>query len=141
MYRNVIVAYDGSAGARAALERAAAVAGGEGASLTLVESTAKTSAPVLPEIPPEEADAGARARKSLEQAVGALDPELSASSWVVGGPPAAGILAVADEIKADLIVTGSRGRGQVASALLGSTATELVQQASCDVLVVHPTDD
>jgi len=141
MYRNVLVAYDGSDGARAALDRAVDVAQSGDTALTLVESTAKASAPVLPEIPPADADAAARARLSLKRAIETLDPELAAAPWVVGGPPARAILAVADEIDADLIVTGSRGRGQVASALLGSVATELVQNATCDVLVVHPTED
>ena len=59
---------------------------------------------------------------------------------MVGGPAGKGILAVAKEIHADLIVTGSRARGRVVRTLLGSVSTELVQNASCDVLVVHPAE-
>ena len=121
-YRNVVVAYDGTAGARAALDRAAAVAGTEGASLTLVQASSDE----------------AEARHSLQEAIESLDPSLKAGPWVVNGAAAEGILAVAREIHADLIVTGSRARGQVVRALLGSTSTELVQNAPCDVLVVHP---
>lgn len=121
-YRNVVVAYDGTAGARAALDRAAAVAGTEGASLTLVRASSDE----------------AEARHSLQEAIESLDPSLKAGPWVVNGAAAEGILAVAREIHADLIVTGSRARGQVVRALLGSTSTELVQNAPCDVLVVHP---
>jgi nucleotide-binding universal stress UspA family protein len=40
MYRNVVVASDGSEGAKAALARAAQVADGDGSSLTLVEAVA-----------------------------------------------------------------------------------------------------
>jgi nucleotide-binding universal stress UspA family protein len=57
---------------------------------------------------------------------------------VVGGPAGKAILTVADDIEADLIVTGSRGRGRVARAVLGSVSSEIVQRAPCDVLVVHP---
>jgi len=121
-YRNVVVAYDGTDGARAALERAAAVADTEGASLTLVRASSDE----------------AEARHSLQEAIESLDPSLKAGPWVVNGAAAQGILAVAREIHADLIVTGSRARGQVVRALLGSTSTELVQNAPCDVLVVHP---
>lgn len=121
-YRNVIVAYDGTDGARAALARAAVVADTEGASLTLVQSASDES----------------EARHSLADAIESLDPSLDASPWVVAGPAAAGIIAVAGEIHADLIVTGSRARGPVIRTLLGSVSTEVVQNAPCDVLVVHP---
>lgn len=122
MYRNVVVAYDGSEGADAALARAAEIAGAGGAALSLVRATSD--------------EAGAR--RSLEEAIGSLDPSLEASPWVVGTPPAEAILAVARDIHADLIVTGSRGRGRVERALLGSVSSELVHQAPCDALVVHP---
>ncbi|MBB5916245.1 nucleotide-binding universal stress UspA family protein [Nocardia transvalensis] len=40
--------------------------------------------------------------------------------------------------RAQLVVIGSRGRGALAGALLGSTANSLVQHAYCPVMVVHP---
>jgi nucleotide-binding universal stress UspA family protein len=72
--------------------------------------------------------------------VGALDPSLGASPWVVGGPAGRAILTVADDIGADLIVSGSRGRGALKSALLGSVSTEILQGARCDVLVIRPPE-
>lgn len=38
---------------------------------------------------------------------------------------------------ADLIVVGSRGRGDIASLILGSTSHRVVNHASCDVLVAR----
>jgi nucleotide-binding universal stress UspA family protein len=142
-YRNVVVAYDGTDGARAALARAAAVADTEGASLTLVHATMGRAEALMPEPVPRpsrhpDPESTAEARHLLEQAIDGLDPVLSASPWIVGGPAAKGVLAVAEEIHADLIVTGSRAHGRVARALVGSVSTELVQNAPCDVLVVHP---
>jgi nucleotide-binding universal stress UspA family protein len=82
----------------------------------------------------------AEARHVVERAIADLDPELGASPWIAGGPAGEAILAVAEEIGADLIVTGSRGRGRLARAVLGSVSTHLVQNAGCDVLVVHPRE-
>ena len=139
MYRNVIVAYDGSEGARAALQRGAEVAKRDGSSLTLVEAVEDSIPALFPGAPrtagPETAAEG---RMELKAAVESVDPSLEASPWVVGGPAGKGILAVADEIGADLIVTGSRGRGRVARAVLGSVSSEIVHEAACDVLVVNP---
>ena len=45
----------------------------------------------------------------------------------------------ASELAADLIVTGSRGRGQLRSMLLGSVAAEVAAHAPCPVLVARST--
>lgn len=139
MYRNVVVAYDGSEGARAALARAVEIAARDTAALTVVEATAEQMPSVVPgaprQSPPETAE---KARKELRAAVEELDPALEASPWVVGGPPAKAILTVAEDIEADLIVTGSRNRGAIARAVLGSISTEILHGARCDVLVVQP---
>jgi nucleotide-binding universal stress UspA family protein len=139
MYGNLVVAFDGSEGAKAALARAVEIARRDGAALTVVEATSEEMPSVVPgsprQSPPEVAE---RARKELRQAVEELDPKLEASPWAVGGPPAKAILTVAEDIEADLIVTGSRNRGAVARAVLGSVSTEVLHGARCDVLVVQP---
>lgn len=48
------------------------------------------------------------------------------------------ILAQARTHDIDLIVVGTRGRGGLARALLGSTAEELIRHADCPVLTVGP---
>jgi nucleotide-binding universal stress UspA family protein len=50
------------------------------------------------------------------------------------------ILLAAEQVAADLIVVGSRGRGVVTQALFGSTVTGLVQHARVPVAVVPPSD-
>ena len=47
------------------------------------------------------------------------------------------IVAEAEDTRADLIVIGSRGRGGVASMILGSVSAEVVDRAPCPVLVAR----
>ena len=52
------------------------------------------------------------------------------------GAAAHEIVAAAREWEADLIVMGTRGRGRLATFLLGSTAEEVIRRAHCPVLTV-----
>jgi nucleotide-binding universal stress UspA family protein len=52
------------------------------------------------------------------------------------GPPAAVVLAAADDADVDLIVLGSRGVGQYPEQLLGSTSTQVAQHSTRPVTVV-----
>jgi len=65
-----------------------------------------------------------------------VDAGLKVEQHVIRGRAADAINDLAAEIGADLIVTGSRGRGQLASMLLGSVATEVATHAPCPALVV-----
>lgn len=62
----------------------------------------------------------------------------SASTLRRRGNPATELLDVAREMGADLVVVGSRGRGALSSALLGSVSSAVAAAASCPVLVVPP---
>jgi nucleotide-binding universal stress UspA family protein len=53
-----------------------------------------------------------------------------------GYPPDA-IVQYSEEVGADLIVVGSRGRGGVASLILGSTSHRLIHIAKTDVLIAR----
>ena len=56
---------------------------------------------------------------------------------VVCGRAATAICDVARSTGADLVVTGSRGRGVIAATLLGSVAAEVATHAPCPVLVAR----
>lgn len=56
--------------------------------------------------------------------------------WVEVGPTKSKILAVAEDVGADLIICGSHGRHGL-SLLLGSTANAVLHGAKCDVLTVR----
>ena len=47
-----------------------------------------------------------------------------------------GILKVADEIKADIIVMGTRGLSTLRGAIMGSVSHALIEKAHCPVLIV-----
>jgi nucleotide-binding universal stress UspA family protein len=53
------------------------------------------------------------------------------------GKPAEEIVALGEELEAGLIVVGSRGRGGIRRALMGSVCDSVVRHAHCPVLVVR----
>jgi nucleotide-binding universal stress UspA family protein len=68
---------------------------------------------------------------------------LETSGGVVGGAhfrvgnPAAEIVARAEEVRAGLVVLGSRGLGAMRRALMGSVSDSVVRHAPCPALVVR----
>jgi len=53
------------------------------------------------------------------------------------GSPGRALIDYSAEIGAELVVVGTRGRGRVRSLLLGSTAEDVVNSGSCDMLLVR----
>ena len=87
-------------------------------------------------------DAEDALRDELGAEISRLAEPLAGHDWtvdwrVVGGRPATSIIDAADAFRADLIVVGSRGRGPLASMLLGSVSAEIVEHAPCSVLVAR----
>jgi nucleotide-binding universal stress UspA family protein len=82
-------------------------------------------------------------RKSAAQAV--LDDakqKFGTTAFIVNeelheGREAESILKVAESRKADLIVMGTRGLGAVKGFLVGSVSRKVIHYASCPVMVVH----
>jgi nucleotide-binding universal stress UspA family protein len=56
------------------------------------------------------------------------------------GSPAYDVVRLANELKADLIVTGTMGRRGVEGLLLGNTAESVLTHCDCDVLTVKPAE-
>jgi nucleotide-binding universal stress UspA family protein len=75
-----------------------------------------------------------------------LEPVLSGAGVPVtkvdldGYPPDV-LVAYATEVDASVLVLGTRGRGDFASLILGSTSHRAIQLATCDVLVVKPDQE
>src|SRR5262245_44871065 len=74
-------------------------------------------------------------RSSLQR-VQAPHPVIQVEHRLEDGDPAKGILRVAEESHAHLIVMGTKGRTGVARLLMGSVAEQVQRRATCPVLVV-----
>jgi nucleotide-binding universal stress UspA family protein len=147
--RRVVVGVDGSTGSRAALVYAWTAAATRDAELEVVGTYAVSASwidpyaydPTLPDT----------LRAHTEETVSRLveevrrDPAVSAVPGaaivpvrtVVSPGPAAQEL-VNRSRDADLLVVGSRGRGGMRSAMLGSVALHCATHAECPVVVAHP---
>lgn len=140
---SVVVGYDGSPRATRALDWAAAEAGRKGLPLTVVQAIRHPEflapAGVWPLIEPE-ALAAARdvTNEGVERAAQAAgNPQVS--GLTVAGHPADVLLDAAKD--ASLLVVGTRGRGDLVGALLGSVAFAVSSHAPCPVVVVRGSTD
>jgi nucleotide-binding universal stress UspA family protein len=136
----VVVGVDGSEVSRTVLEKAAEEAAWRGGSLHIVHVAQH---PVVYSEVPIDLTGMIEAERSAvwEQ----LEPAISNITIPVervdlDGYPADVLPGYAKQAGADLIVVGTRGRGDLASLILGSTSHRTIQLASCDVLVVKPAD-
>lgn len=138
----IVVGVDGSPGAAAALEFAAAEAALRFARLRVV-SVWDVPPPLVETfaLPTEAYDfyqaSGKRLADDAVEDVHDLHPEVDVAASSVEG--AAGVVLADAARDADLLVVGSRGRGGFATLLLGSVSDYLVHHAPCPVVVVpHP---
>jgi nucleotide-binding universal stress UspA family protein len=79
--------------------------------------------------------ADARAQTLLDDAAAQMPAGVDFSTELLDGPPADAIVAVAEARGADAIVVGSRGRGRV-GALLGSVSHEVLHLSDRPVVVI-----
>ena len=131
------VAIDGSEGSDAAIDEALELAHGVGAHVTFAYVRRPPSTllgyPYYERLLSNEL---ATARDTLAAATEkARALGIDTASEILEGDPVDEILSVADNHAADLIVMGSRGRGALAGALLGSVSSGVVQHAGVPVLV------
>jgi nucleotide-binding universal stress UspA family protein len=137
----VLLALDGSATADAARRAVAALAWPSG---SIVHILGVTDADLAPRPRTGEdaqgtGDADGRAiGRVVEGAAASLGKYgLASDAMVICGRPATVIVDQARDLRADLVVVGSRGRGPFTSLLLGSVSAEVVDHAPCPVLIVR----
>jgi nucleotide-binding universal stress UspA family protein len=81
------------------------------------------------------------ADQAIERTIAALPADTPAEPRVETGEPGLTICRVADELDADVIVLGTRGRGAIKRALLGSVSTHVTNNAGRPVLVIGDAAD
>jgi nucleotide-binding universal stress UspA family protein len=145
--RPILICYDGSAGSVRAIETAAALL--EGRIAVVVDigpawAEAETYAAVVPGVDVGmlyQQDLDAASERAVEgvklarQAGFSAEPRgrLAAATWE-------GIIDLADEIDASVIVAGSRGLKGARELFEGSVSHELAEHAKRPVLIVPPSE-
>lgn len=134
---SILVATDGSECSRAAVAAGIQLAKDEQAKLRFVHVVRPSEWLTEGGIREEDADSPLEqaAQQAHEQGI-ETELELIPAEDSVANE----IIAYARASGSDLIVVGSRRRGRLATALLGSVSRELVSTADRPVLVVHQTD-
>jgi nucleotide-binding universal stress UspA family protein len=147
VFKNILIAVDGSKHAERAFEEAVDLAGQSGASLTAIAAFPNIApwvyvggyGAIVPPAGLEDLHEQSRREHSrmLDDLVERLGGGHEIQKIVVQGSPAEAILNQAREGGHDLIVMGSRGRGELRSLLLGSVSHHVLQTSPIPVLVAH----
>ena len=147
MFRHILVPYDGSDPANAALSQAVDLATSQGSTLTLISVWRRPSQIVGAEMPmtPDtvdiiDRDAEVEAERMLASARARVPEGIRVDTMLVEGPPAVAILETAQRGRHDIVIMGSRGRGAIRSALLGSVSAAMIHHSPIPVLVMRGSD-
>jgi nucleotide-binding universal stress UspA family protein len=141
-YRNILVAYDGSPAADAALGQAILLAESERALLTLMTVVRPPNGMAsIAGGEPLARSIHEAYETCLRRATDTVPEDIGVTRVIVDGIPALRVLEQAKKGRHDLIVMGSRGRGRIAGGLLGSVSAEVLHHAEVPVLVTHAPKD
>ena len=139
MFKNIVLAVDGSEYSLRALEYARSLALNYKASLWLVHVFSHTSDLLgyqdFEKLYAKRKGAG---QAILDDALAKLsDANFEIHAELVEGSDAEAILTLAEKHEVDLIVMGTRGFGSVKGLLVGSVSRKVIHLSSCPVMVVH----
>jgi nucleotide-binding universal stress UspA family protein len=140
MFKNILLAVDGSEHALHAAKTAAELARSMDAEILRIVVAFEPVPPYLGE-PNLQTAISARMKEAEEilqksiEAIGEIPGEVHTE--VLEGAPAEAIIDVAKTRQSDLVVMGSRGLGRLQGALLGSQSQKVVRHAPCPVLIVR----
>jgi nucleotide-binding universal stress UspA family protein len=136
--RSIVCGVDFSSGSKKALRTAVDLARTNGSALTVLfseEPMLVAAAHAAGDKRAEKASTTAALERFIARAARPHSPE-NVRAVVTEGTPADEILKTARREDADLIVVGTRGAGNIARLLLGSTAQRVLRRARVPVLAV-----
>jgi nucleotide-binding universal stress UspA family protein len=142
MFRNVLVATDGSPDADQALGQAIDLVESEHARLTIFSAVVPPSPGAYMGAGGAAAatlarDAEAETEKILRAAVEQVSDDVSVATVRSSDPVRRTLIRQIEEGGHDLVVMGSRGRGALRSVLLGSVSHYVLHHSPVPVLIVH----
>jgi nucleotide-binding universal stress UspA family protein len=142
MFRNILVAVDGSPDSDQALTQAIDLAESEHSRLTLFSAVVMPSAGAYIGGGGEVAatfarEAEAETEATLRTAARHVPDQVSLSTVLSREPVRHALIDQIQEGAHDLVVMGSRGRGAVRSVLLGSVSHYVLHHSPVPVLIVH----
>ena len=141
MFHNILVAVDGSADADQALAHAIDLAESEHTRLTLISAPVEVPAVGLLAAGQVTAtlleDARSQAEAILRLARERVPDDLPVVTMLAQEPIRVALLRQIKHGHHDLVVMGSRGRGALRSALLGSVSHYILHHSPVPVLIVH----
>jgi nucleotide-binding universal stress UspA family protein len=141
MFHDILVALDGSPEAELALTEAIDLAESERTRLTLFTAVSQLPATAYlaagEEVGKLVEDARADAEAILRRARERVPDAISVTAVLSERPIRVALMSqIADGVH-DLVVVGSRGRGAIRAALLGSTSHHVLHHSPVPVLIVH----
>jgi nucleotide-binding universal stress UspA family protein len=138
MFRNILVAVDGSTHSARALEEAIDLARSAKGRLTLMTvGTPPIMWPSAYQAPVTDAELEEGARAVADKAAETVPDDIPVATHARVGRPADEIVARAKDARHDLIVMGARGRGAATSFLLGSVSHAVLNRSPAAILIVH----
>lgn len=143
MYKKILVPLDGSPLAEAALPHAETIAKSEGAEIVLLRVPMVPAAELFNREPSLAVKIHDEEQAEAERYINRVSNEISklhipVSSITQDGAVPDTILAVADEVHADMIAMSTHGRTGIQRWLIGSVADRVVHHAHIPVILIHP---
>jgi nucleotide-binding universal stress UspA family protein len=142
MFRNILVAVDGSTHADEALAQAIDLAESEHSRLTLIAGVPGVPSAAFvglggPAFAVMQADARSSAEAVLNHARARVPDDLPVTTILTDEPIRPALIEQIKREGHDLIAMGSRGRGAMRAALLGSVSHYVLNHSPIPVLIVH----
>jgi nucleotide-binding universal stress UspA family protein len=146
MFRNILVCVDGSRQAEGALNQAIDLAESENSRLTLLTAVSRppywAGAPIsAPGIEPLGPQLQREAESTLRAAVDRVPASIPVTTILSEEPIRDALIARIRSGEYDLVVMGTRGRGALSAAVLGSVSHYALNHCNVPVLIVRTEGD